>query len=61
MVDQATGSASSRSKSPVAWVVGVGASAGLGAALGHRFAQAGLTVALTWTHEVDLRPYKESF
>src|SRR5947208_6118461 len=31
----------------VAWVVGVGASAGLGAALGRRFAQAGLTVALT--------------
>jgi len=48
MVDQApTGSASSRSTTPVAWIVGVGASAGLGAALGRRFAQAGLTVALT--------------
>jgi NAD(P)-dependent dehydrogenase (short-subunit alcohol dehydrogenase family) len=33
--------------SSVAWVVGVGASAGLGAALGRRFAKAGMTVALT--------------
>jgi NAD(P)-dependent dehydrogenase (short-subunit alcohol dehydrogenase family) len=31
----------------VAWVAGVGASAGLGAAVGRRFAKAGLTVALT--------------
>jgi NAD(P)-dependent dehydrogenase (short-subunit alcohol dehydrogenase family) len=31
----------------VAWVAGVGASAGLGAALGRRFAKAGLTVTLT--------------
>jgi NAD(P)-dependent dehydrogenase (short-subunit alcohol dehydrogenase family) len=48
MVDQApTGSAASKSTPPIAWVVGVGASAGLGAALGRRFAKAGLTVALT--------------
>lgn len=48
MVDQASGtSASVNSKPPLAWVVGVGASAGLGAALGRRFAKAGLTVALT--------------
>jgi NAD(P)-dependent dehydrogenase (short-subunit alcohol dehydrogenase family) len=32
---------------PLAWVVGVGASAGLGAALGRRFAQGGFAVALT--------------
>jgi NAD(P)-dependent dehydrogenase (short-subunit alcohol dehydrogenase family) len=31
----------------VAWVVGVGASAGLGAAIARRFAKAGLTVVLT--------------
>jgi NAD(P)-dependent dehydrogenase (short-subunit alcohol dehydrogenase family) len=31
----------------IAWVAGVGASAGLGAALGRRFAKAGLAVALT--------------
>lgn len=31
----------------VAWIVGVGASAGLGAALGRRFARAGLIAALT--------------
>ena len=48
MVDQASGtSASVNSTPPVTWVVGVGASAGLGAALGRRFAKAGLTVALT--------------
>lgn len=48
MVDQASGtSASVNSKPPVTWVVGVGASAGLGAALGRRFAKEGLTVALT--------------
>ncbi|KAF1048730.1 SDR family NAD(P)-dependent oxidoreductase [Xylophilus sp.] len=39
-----TSSASSHS---VAWIAGVGASAGLGAALGRRFARAGHTVALT--------------
>lgn len=48
MVDQfPSGSASADSVAPVTWVVGVGASAGLGAALGRRFAKAGLTVALT--------------
>ena len=48
MIDQASdASASGNSKPPVTWVVGVGASAGLGAALGRRFARAGLTVALT--------------
>jgi len=31
----------------VAWIAGVGATAGLGAALGRRFSQAGLAVALT--------------
>jgi NAD(P)-dependent dehydrogenase (short-subunit alcohol dehydrogenase family) len=31
----------------IAWIVGVGASAGLGAAIGRRFSKAGLTVALT--------------
>jgi NAD(P)-dependent dehydrogenase (short-subunit alcohol dehydrogenase family) len=36
-----------QSDAPLAWIVGVGASAGLGAALGRRFAQGGLTVALT--------------
>jgi NAD(P)-dependent dehydrogenase (short-subunit alcohol dehydrogenase family) len=33
--------------SPVAWIAGVGASAGLGAALARRFARGGLTVVLT--------------
>jgi NAD(P)-dependent dehydrogenase (short-subunit alcohol dehydrogenase family) len=48
MVDQTpSGRTSSNSTLPVAWVVGVGPSAGLGAALGRRFAKAGLTVALT--------------
>ena len=48
MVDQASvASASTNSTPPVTWVVGVGPSAGLGAALGRRFAKAGLTVALT--------------
>ncbi|HEY0294625.1 MAG TPA: SDR family NAD(P)-dependent oxidoreductase [Bordetella sp.] len=32
---------------PVAWIAGVGAAAGLGGALAHRFAQAGYAVALT--------------
>jgi NAD(P)-dependent dehydrogenase (short-subunit alcohol dehydrogenase family) len=36
-----------QSNNGVAWIVGVGASAGLGAALARRFAQAGLTAALT--------------
>jgi NAD(P)-dependent dehydrogenase (short-subunit alcohol dehydrogenase family) len=35
------------SESQVAWIAGVGASAGLGAALGRRFAQAGLLAVLT--------------
>ncbi len=48
MVDQAPAGKTSSSSTPaVTWVVGVGASAGLGAALGRRFAQEGLTVALT--------------
>ena len=48
MVDQAsTGNTSSGSTPAVTWVVGVGASAGLGAALGRRFAKEGLRVALT--------------
>jgi NAD(P)-dependent dehydrogenase (short-subunit alcohol dehydrogenase family) len=39
----------------VAWVVGVGASAGLGAALARRFARGGLTVVLTGRNETRLR------
>jgi NAD(P)-dependent dehydrogenase (short-subunit alcohol dehydrogenase family) len=35
------------SETQVAWIAGVGASAGLGAALGRRFAQAGLLTVLT--------------
>jgi len=42
-------------KSGVAWVVGVGASAGLGAALARRFAKGGLTVAVTGRNEARLR------
>jgi NAD(P)-dependent dehydrogenase (short-subunit alcohol dehydrogenase family) len=38
---------SSRKRTPVAWIAGVGASAGLGAALARRFAQGGFTVVLT--------------
>jgi NAD(P)-dependent dehydrogenase (short-subunit alcohol dehydrogenase family) len=34
-------------RAPVAWIAGVGASAGLGAALARRFAAGGFTVALT--------------
>ncbi|KLU26923.1 glucose 1-dehydrogenase [Caballeronia mineralivorans PML1(12)] len=34
-------------QAPVAWIAGVGASAGLGAAVARRFAQGGFTVALT--------------
>lgn len=41
------GSASTGSETGVAWVVGVGASAGLGAAVARRFARGGLVVALT--------------
>jgi NAD(P)-dependent dehydrogenase (short-subunit alcohol dehydrogenase family) len=40
---------------PVAWIVGVGASAGLGAAIGRRFSKAGLTVALTGRNEDRVR------
>lgn len=48
MVEQLPAASTSVNPAPsVAWVVGVGASAGLGAALGRRFAKAGLTVALT--------------
>ena len=39
----------------VAWIAGVGASAGLGAALARRFARAGLTVAITSRNESRLR------
>jgi NAD(P)-dependent dehydrogenase (short-subunit alcohol dehydrogenase family) len=39
----------------VAWVVGVGASAGLGAELARRFAHGGLTVAITGRNEAGLR------
>jgi NAD(P)-dependent dehydrogenase (short-subunit alcohol dehydrogenase family) len=39
----------------VAWIVGVGPSAGLGAALGRRFAKEGLTVALTGRNALRLR------
>jgi NAD(P)-dependent dehydrogenase (short-subunit alcohol dehydrogenase family) len=39
----------------LAWVAGVGASAGLGAALARRFARAGLIVALTGRNEARLR------
>lgn len=38
---------SSPSRAPVAWIAGVGAVAGLGAALAQRFAAGGYTVALT--------------
>ncbi|WP_323123368.1 SDR family NAD(P)-dependent oxidoreductase [Burkholderia alba] len=38
---------SSSSSLPLAWIAGVGPSAGLGAALGRRFAQGGLAVVLT--------------
>jgi NAD(P)-dependent dehydrogenase (short-subunit alcohol dehydrogenase family) len=37
----------SREQSPVVWIAGVGASAGLGAAVARRFAIGGFTVALT--------------
>lgn len=38
---------SDHSENGVAWIAGVGATAGLGAALGRRFSQTGLVVALT--------------
>jgi NAD(P)-dependent dehydrogenase (short-subunit alcohol dehydrogenase family) len=48
MTKQDTSTNASRDESTrVAWVAGVGASAGLGAALARRFAREGLTVALT--------------
>ena len=61
--------------SGIAWIAGIGASVGLGAALARRYARGGLRVALTgrtpaqlhlqqrsaWTQELDLRPFKESF
>lgn len=40
-------SSSNGASSPVAWIAGVGASAGLGAALARRFASEGFVVALT--------------
>jgi NAD(P)-dependent dehydrogenase (short-subunit alcohol dehydrogenase family) len=44
-----------KAKPCVTWIVGVGASAGLGAALARRFARSGLTVALTGRNEARLR------
>jgi NAD(P)-dependent dehydrogenase (short-subunit alcohol dehydrogenase family) len=44
-----------KQNSGVAWVVGVGASAGLGAAVARRFARGGLTVAITGRNEARLR------
>jgi NAD(P)-dependent dehydrogenase (short-subunit alcohol dehydrogenase family) len=44
-----------KAHSGVAWIVGVGASAGLGSALARRFAKGGLTVALTGRSEARLR------
>ncbi|CAN5412323.1 SDR family NAD(P)-dependent oxidoreductase [soil metagenome] len=41
------GASITSTRAPVAWIAGVGASAGLGAALGRRFAKAGYVVALT--------------
>ena len=41
----------SSSKSEVAWIAGVGASAGLGAALGRRFAKEGYVAVLTGRNE----------
>jgi NAD(P)-dependent dehydrogenase (short-subunit alcohol dehydrogenase family) len=46
---------SADSRSGVTWVVGVGASAGLGAASARRFARAGLTVVLTGRNAERLR------
>jgi len=46
MTDQ-LGSAAGKAATNVAWIAGVGASAGLGAALARRFARGGLSVALT--------------
>ena len=42
-------------KPNVAWIAGVGASAGLGAALARRFARGGLAVAITGRNEPRLR------
>jgi short-subunit dehydrogenase len=56
MVSQtSTGPVSGHSPSTVAWIVGVGPSAGLGAVLGRRFAKEGLTVALTGRNTERLR------
>ncbi|QNK67322.1 SDR family NAD(P)-dependent oxidoreductase [Variovorax sp. PAMC26660] len=48
-------SSSSSSPSPVAWIAGVGASAGLGAALARRFADEGFIVALTGRTQAQLQ------
>lgn len=45
----------SESANDIAWVVGVGASAGLGAAIARRFARGGLTVAISGRNESRLR------
>lgn len=50
-----SGSRNVATKGGVAWVVGVGASAGLGAAVARRFAQAGHVVALTGRNAERLR------
>ncbi|MGJ7567309.1 SDR family NAD(P)-dependent oxidoreductase [Variovorax sp. GB1R11] len=47
-------SSSSSAPSPVAWIAGVGASAGLGAALARRFAAEGFVVALTGRTQAQL-------
>lgn len=45
----------SGTKQPIAWIAGVGASAGLGAALARRFAQGGYTVVLTGRTQEQLQ------
>lgn len=49
----------SSSDAPVAWIAGVGASAGLGAALARRFAAGGCLVALTGRHAARIRAVAE--
>jgi short-subunit dehydrogenase len=51
-----SGSSCNPAPSPVAWIAGVGASAGLGAALARRFAAEGFVVALTGRTQSQLDP-----